>query len=189
MIGRQLLVLGVVMGLGGFVGAVRVAGPAEASVLAPGILATQPIVTTQQSAPRGDYDWPVAGWPRVSRPFQPPLSRYGPGHRGVDLIAAVNSPVLAAGDGTVVFAGELAGRGVVSVQHASGLRTTYEPVLAAVPPGAVVRRGQLIGVLQAGHEGCPAQACLHWGVRRGEDYLDPLRLLGRWQVRLKPWED
>jgi len=182
-IGRQLVVLGVVMGLGGFVGAVRVAGPAEASVLAPGIAATQ------QSAPRGDYDCPVAGWPRVSRPFQPPLSRYGPGHRGVDLIAAVDSPVLAAGDGTVVFAGELAGRGAVSVQHASGLLTTYEPVLAAVPPGAVVRRGQLIGVLQAGHEGCPAQACLHWGVRRGEDYLDPLRLLGRWQVRLKPWED
>ncbi|MEO9223347.1 MAG: M23 family metallopeptidase, partial [Mycobacteriaceae bacterium] len=99
----------------------------------------------------------------------------------------VDSPVLAAADGTVVFAGALAGRGVVSVQHADGLRTTYEPVTAVVVQGAVVVRGQLLGVLAPGHPGCSAAACLHWGVRRGEVYLDPLRLIGRWQVRLKPW--
>jgi murein DD-endopeptidase MepM/ murein hydrolase activator NlpD len=97
--------------------------------------------------------------------------------------------VLAAGGGTVIFAGELAGRGVVSVLHADGLRTTYEPVTPQVAQGAVVRRGQVLGELQAGHAGCPEAACLHWGLRRGDTYLDPLRLIGRWEIRLKPWVD
>lgn len=141
-----------------------------------------------ESAPLGAYGWPVAGWPRLARPFDPPLSTFGAGHRGVDLVGSVDLPILSAGAGVVVFAGELAGRGVVSVQHPDGLRTTYEPVSAQVTPGSAVERGQPLGVLQAGHAGCPAAACLHWGVRRGEVYLDPLRLIGRWPVRLKPWE-
>ncbi|WP_435532174.1 M23 family metallopeptidase [Rhodococcus antarcticus] len=139
-------------------------------------------------APTGDYGWPVPGWPRVARPFDPPESTYGAGHRGVDLVAAPGTAVLAAGSGTVAFAGPLAGRGVVSVLHADGLRTTYEPVTAAVAVGAHVQRGDVLGVLEPGHPGCPAPSCLHWGVRRGaENYLDPLRLLGRWEVRLLPW--
>ena len=44
--------------------------------------------------------------------------------------------------GTVVFAGVLAGRGVVSVAHPGGLRTTYEPVTATVAVGDVVARGR-----------------------------------------------
>lgn len=153
--------------------------------------ANTPEVTQSASGseptPRGDYNWPLAGSPRIGRPFQPPLSTYGPGHRGVDLVANTDASVLAAGDGTVVFAGELAGRGVVSVLHANGLRTTYEPVTPQVAQGAVVRRGQVLGELQAGHAGCPEAACLHWGLRRGDAYLDPLRLIGRWEIRLKPW--
>ncbi len=136
----------------------------------------------------GAHAWPVPGFPQVGRPFDPPAQRYGSGHRGVDLVASPGTTVLAAGTGTVVFAGELAGRGVVSVQHADGLRTTYEPVTAVVRPGAEVVRGQLLGSLEAGHPGCPAAACLHWGVRRGAaDYLDPLRLVGTWAVRLLPF--
>lgn len=139
--------------------------------------------------PRGDYEWPLAGAPRVVRPYQPPLSTYGPGHRGVDLATGSGALVLTAADGVVIYAGDLAGRGVVSVQHADGLRTTYEPVLAVVTHGDVVVRGQVLGVLQPGHQGCAEAECLHWGLRRGDTYLDPLRLLGRWQVRLKPWVD
>ena len=85
----------------------------------------------------------------------------------------------------VVFAGPLAGRGVVSVDHPGGLRTTYEPVRAVVTPGQRVLRGQQIGLLESGHAGCAAAACLHWGLRRGQDYLDPLRLLSG-RVRLLP---
>jgi murein DD-endopeptidase MepM/ murein hydrolase activator NlpD len=125
----------------------------------------------------------------VVRPFQPPSTPYGPGHRGVDLGSTAGSTVLAAGDGVVAFAGRIADRELVSVQHADGIRTTYEPVAPLVATGDVVRRGQPIGVLWAGHPECAAAACLHWGAKRGETYLDPLRLLGRGPVRLLPWRN
>ena len=129
---------------------------------------------------------PLPGDLVVVRPFEAPAHRYGPGHRGVDLAAVPGDPVLAAGDGVVVFAGMVAGRPVVSVDHADGLRTTYEPVDPSVGAGQAVSRGQPIGTLAAGHAGCPV-ACLHWGLRRGEDYLDPLSLLRPPRVRLLPW--
>lgn len=150
--------------------------------------AGQPPPADVIDAPTGRFGWPLAGLPAVLRPFEAPAHRYGPGHRGVDLAGAPGRPVLAAGDGTVVFAGPVAGRPVVSVQHAGGLRTTYEPVLAEVTAGAVVVRGGRIGVLQAGHPGCAAAACLHWGARRGPDYLDPLLLLAPPRLRLLPWD-
>jgi hypothetical protein len=49
-----------------------------------------------------------------------------------------------------------------------------------------VARGSPIGTLIAGHAGCPREACLHWGLRRGETYLDPLLLLRPVRVRLLP---
>lgn len=137
-------------------------------------------------APRSVFGWPLAGFPSVVRPFEPPAHPYGPGHRGVDLRGSPGQPVLAAGDGVVVFAGLVAGKPVVSVDHPNGLRTTYEPVVAAVTAGRRVRQGDVLGTLQAGHPGCPATACLHWGVRRGEEYLDPLWLLAPGRVRLLP---
>ena len=78
-----------------------------------------------------------------------------------------------------------AGAGVVSVTHTGGLRTTYEPVTPAVAAGDLVSAGDILGTLDAGHGGCPA-ACLHWGLRRGDVYLDPLLLLGLGRMRLKP---
>ena len=135
---------------------------------------------------------PVARWSAplselvVVRPFEAPSHAYGPGHRGVDLGGAGGSPVLAAGDGVVVFAGMVAGRPVVSIDHANGLRTTYEPVNPSVGAGQTVARGSPIGTLAAGHQGCAAEACLHWGLRRGEIYLDPLALLRPPSIRLLP---
>ncbi|WP_448627378.1 M23 family metallopeptidase [Geodermatophilus sp. URMC 64] len=138
-------------------------------------------------APAASWSWPLAGTPEVSRPFEAPAGPFGPGHRGVDLAAAPGAPVLAAGDGVVAFAGMVAGRPVVSVDHAGGLRTTYEPVDPSVAAGQAVARGSPLGTLLAGHAGCPAAACLHWGVRRGETYVDPLTLLRPARVRLLPW--
>ncbi|CCG04606.1 M23 family metallopeptidase [Blastococcus saxobsidens] len=132
---------------------------------------------------------PLLDGPTVTRPFEAPAHRYGPGHRGADLAGTAGTPVLAAGDGIVVFAGMVAGRPVVSVNHAGGLRTTYEPVRPSVGAGERVERGAPLGALLPGHEGCPADACLHWGARRGEDYLDPLLLLRPPRVRLLPFGD
>jgi hypothetical protein len=142
------------------------------------------------AVPDAAYAWPLGPpTPVVLRPFVAPTHRYGPGHRGVDLAAAPGAPVLAAAAGVVVFAGPLAGRGVVSVQHPDGLRTTYEPVTAAVRSGATVGRGGVVGTLGAGHPGCPT-GCLHWGVRRDRTtYVDPLRLLAPPHVRLLPLPD
>ncbi|MCV7364293.1 M23 family metallopeptidase [Mycolicibacterium neworleansense] len=134
--------------------------------------------------------WPVSPRPGVTRGFDAPSPNWNRGHRGVDLAAAPDQPVYAAGAGTVVFAGVLAGRPVVSLAHPGGLRTSYEPVQAAVRPGQTVRAGQLLGSLLAGHPGCPSAACLHWGAMWGAaanaDYVNPLGLLAETPIRLKP---
>lgn len=132
------------------------------------------------------FGWPVAP-ARVVRRFDPPPQPWRPGHRGVDLSGSPGAVVRAAGAGTIVYAGDIAGRGVVSVAHPGGLRTTYEPVVVrGLSVGDSVAAGQELGALAPGHPGCPEPACLHWGLRRGGDYLDPLILLGLGRVRLLP---
>lgn len=134
-------------------------------------------------APR--YQAPLEG--PVTRGFEPPSDRYATGHRGVDLAGEPGEIVRSAGPGTVVFAGMVGGRPVVSVEHPGGLRTTYEPVTPTVTRGEAVSPGTQLGSLLPGHPQCPAAACLHWGLRSGDGvYLDPLSLLHRAQVRLLP---
>ncbi|OZC54211.1 peptidase [Rhodococcus sp. 06-621-2] len=144
-----------------------------------------PVGATPARADGTGFTWPLAPRPHVLRAFDPPEHDWLPGHRGVDLAGVDGQNVLAAGEGTVVFAGTVAGKPVVSIDHPSGLRTTYEPVRAAMSAGTRVGRGDVIGVLEAEHPGCDG-ACLHWGVRRGRDYLDPTVLVERAPVRLKP---
>jgi murein DD-endopeptidase MepM/ murein hydrolase activator NlpD len=125
--------------------------------------------------------------PPVHTPFTAPGHPYGPGHRGVDLAGSVGQPVLAARAGVVIFTGPVAGRGVVSVEHDDGLRTTYEPLQPMVRAGSVVEAGAVLGVLEPGHGSCSPLACLHWGVRRDRlEYLDPLVLLQPPRMRLLP---
>lgn len=137
------------------------------------------------SAVAGGGTWivPVPGKPVVIEPFDPPAELWLSGHRGVDLRADAGSPVLAAGEGIVTFAAMVAGRGVVTVTHGA-LRTTYEPVVAVMAAGTHVDPGQLIG--HVGFGGHCDRRCLHWGLRRGDVYLDPLRLLNREPAVLKP---
>lgn len=135
--------------------------------------------------PDSPWVWPLAGTPRVARGFDPPPLRWAAGHRGVDLLARDGAIVRAAGAGSVTFAGLLAGRGVVVVTHGDGTRTTYQPVVATVARGEQVRAGDALGRLTAsGH--CLPLACLHWGRRRGDVYLDPMLVLRRGPARLLP---
>ncbi|GAA4027376.1 hypothetical protein GCM10022247_60440 [Allokutzneria multivorans] len=160
-----------------------------APLLLAALLFLPPAPAPTHLAPSSSFGWPLEGTPVVLRHFERPAHSYAPGHRGVDLAGAPEQPVLAAGDGTIAFAGQVAGRGVVSIDHPNGLRTTYEPLTPAVTAGAGVVRGAVIGALQPGHAGCRGPpACLHWGVRRDKDYLDPLRLLRRPALRLLPWD-
>jgi murein DD-endopeptidase MepM/ murein hydrolase activator NlpD len=135
-------------------------------------------------------EWPLRPPPAVARGFDAPSPDWNPGHRGVDLAGTPGQPVYAAGAATVVFAGVLAGRPVVSLAHPGGLRTSYEPVRAVVRVGQAVTAETVIGSLAAGHAGCRAAACLHWGAMWGPasraDYVDPLGLLKSTPIRLKP---
>lgn len=137
----------------------------------------------------GAYQPPLPGPLDVLRPFAPPANRYGAGHLGVDLRALPDEVVRAAGSGTVRFAGQVAGRGVVVIAHPDGITTEYEPLTPAARAGTRVVAGQPIGVLRGPHRGC-AGACLHWGAKRGGTYLDPLRLLAALgPVVLLPWTE
>ncbi len=130
----------------------------------------------------GTGQLPLAG--TVVTGFDPPDVAWGAGHRGVDLSGSPEDTVVAPAGGVVIFAGVVAGRPVVVVSHGE-LRSTLEPVEASVPVGTRVSAGDPVGVLVAGHA-CSAPACLHWGLKRGEDYLDPLAFVTGSEVRLLP---
>ena len=145
---------------------------------------------TDQSAdprrPRGRYQWPTGAPATVVEDFDPPAVVWGRGHRGVDLAAAEGTQIRSAAAGTVAFAGMVAGRPVVSIDHADGIRTTYEPVEPAISAGDAVAAGQVIGTLLPGHRS-DGVCALHWGARTGpKTYVNPLRLLQPAVIRLKP---
>ena len=129
---------------------------------------------------------PNAYSPPVDAPvvdgFRAPPTPYGRGNRGLEYALGVDTAVRAAGDGEVVFAGQVAGTLHVTVLHPDGLRTSYSFLTAiAVVRGSTVKRGDVIG---------RARGRLHFGVRDASDaYLDPALLFGgelRARVRLVP---
>ena len=142
--------------------------------------------TSAQAAADGQsWVWPLQPTPSIAAAFAPPDEAWRPGHRGVDLLGTTGQSVLAIGAGQVTFAGPLAGRGVVVVDHGA-LRSTYEPVTAHFAIGDQVEAGEPVGVLQTVASHCAPEVCLHLGVKRGDVYLDSLDLLPARQVRLKP---
>ena len=109
--------------------------------------------------------------------FVAPGPRWGAGHRGVDLTSAPGSTVVAPRSGTVSFVGVVVDRPLLVLTHADGLRSTLEPVTTDHAVGDRVLTGEAVAVLAdepSSH--CVPAWCLHWGVRRGEEYLDPLAL-------------
>ncbi|TCC61840.1 M23 family metallopeptidase [Kribbella pittospori] len=130
-------------------------------------------------------NWPLQPRPEVVRGFELPAKPWLPGHRGVDLTGSPGQPVRAATSGTVTYAGQLAGRGVVAVSHGAR-RTTYEPVVPAVTVGTPVTTTTVIGHLSGAGSHCSPATCLHWGLVEGKRYLNPLTLLPDRPVRLLP---
>src|SRR5436190_4226903 len=128
--------------------------------------ALAPAPVARASLAAGGWLRPVDG--AVVRPFVAPASVYGPGHRGVDLAAPPGTPVRAANDGTVVFAGAVAGSLHVTVAHDGGLRTSYSFLQSvAVREGAAVARGDVVGTAGGSgpdHDG----TVVHFGLRVGD---------------------
>ena len=128
------------------------------------------------------WAWPVDGARIVLRPFVAPATPYGPGHRGVDL-AADAAEVLAPAAGSIRFAGTVAGRPVLTIDHGGGVVSSWEPVDSPLTAGEPVAVGQPVGVIRDGH--C-VRRCVHLGVRLDGAYANPLRWLGGavWPVLL-----
>lgn len=116
----------------------------------------------------------------ISDPFRPPSTRYGAGNRGLEYATVPGTAVRASGDGTVVFAGTIAGSLYVTLDHADGLRTSYSYLATIeVVTGQHLRQGAGIGT---------TGSRFHFGVRSGETYLDPVLLFagGPMVVELLP---
>ncbi|KQN98801.1 hypothetical protein ASF21_14005 [Arthrobacter sp. Leaf234] len=130
------------------------------------------------------WSWPLVPVPAVLRPFEKPSQNWKPGHRGVDLStrglpAEVRSPA----DGVVAFAGPVVDRGVLTIDHGDGRRSSFEPVNTTLVAGQAVGVGEVVatvvlsqsaaipGSTVRSHCGGP---CLHWGVRVEDEYVDPL---------------
>lgn len=157
------------------------APPARPSLWHPGTPRTAPITTnTEWQPPVGDAD--VSS---VLRGFDAPEKPWSPGHRGVDL--ASNDPVVAPADGIISFAGTVADRAVLTIEHANGMHSSFEPVDTELSIGDSVHTGEVIGEIQEGIDHCD-QSCVHWGVRIPDSwhigstlrdrYIDPLLLVG-----------
>lgn len=122
------------------------------------------------------WEWPLQPGPPVLRGFDPPLRPWLSGHRGVDLGAADDgAQVTSPADGTVSFAGTVADRPVLTIDHGGGLRSSFEPVETTLTKGMAVSAGQVLGTIRTGH--CGAAACVHWGVRDGDEYVNPLKFV------------
>lgn len=141
------------------------------------------LIPTPQRAVLGSWSWPLAPPHSLARPYLAPPTRYGAGHRGIDLRASAGAPVLAPDDGVVHFAGVVVDRPVLSIAHDGGVLSSYEPVSTALVAGDAVTRGEVIGTLLPGHCETP---CLHLGARIDGEYVNPLLYLGGmpWSVLL-----
>lgn len=150
-------------------------GPSHQVVAAP--------VVERRTEP-APWVWPT-GSRTVSRPWESPANDYAAGHRGIDVRAPVGTAAVAVADGTVTFAGPVAGRGVVTIDHGDGLRSTLDSVTPTVTTGDRVHQGDAVGRVTVGH--CPASApCLHLGARIDDRYVDPTPYLppAAWPVLL-----
>jgi len=147
-----------------------------ASATAPVSEAASSAAAGPAAAPTAGWSWPLTPRPAVLRGFDPPDKPWMSGHRGVDLQAAVNgAPVTAPESGTVSFVGVVVDRPVITIDHGNGLRSSFEPVESGLAAGATVSKGDVLGTVLPGH--CAATPCVHWGVRRGEEYINPLSLV------------
>ena len=98
-------------------------------------------------------------------------------HAGLDLAAPEGTPVLAAGDGRVVLAGDLYfSGGSVLLDHGAGLFTQYFHLSRIdVKEGDAVAKGARLGA--SGHTGRVTGPHLHWGAKLHAARVNPEDLL------------
>ncbi len=117
-----------------------------------------------------------------------PITREVIPHHGVDFAAAAGTPVVAAADGHVHFAGWRGPLGrAVELRHGGGYRTLYghlERIARGVRPGVPVKQNQVIGYV--GSTGRATGPHLHYAVLRRGRPIDPLRMANPPAAALEP---
>jgi murein DD-endopeptidase MepM/ murein hydrolase activator NlpD len=120
----------------------------------------------------GVLAWPLKGvlYARFGRKGKEP-------HDGIDLAAPAATPVHTAGPGTVLFAGDQKGYGlIVIVEHDNGLVTLYAHNRdVRVKTNQKVRAGQVVATV--GDSGRTSGPHLHFEVRKDGLPVDPLDYL------------
>lgn len=112
------------------------------------------------------------------RRFHPIFRRYQP-HLGVDYAAPVGTPVVASGDGTVIYAGRKKGFGrIAEIRHPNGFVTSYGHLsrfARGIRRGAKVKQKDLIGYV--GSTGASTGPHLDYRVKANGRYVNPLRMV------------
>lgn len=122
---------------------------------------------------RGELQWPLRGIL---------YARFGKKgkdlHDGIDLAAPVGTPVKAAQSGTIIYAGDQKGYGLIAIiSHENGLVTLYAHNHdLRVKTGQKVQSGQVIATV--GESGRTTGPHLHFEVRKDGVPVDPLEHLG-----------
>lgn len=124
----------------------------------------KPVVDARMSSPFGNRYHPILGYSKL--------------HTGVDWAAKTGTPIMAAGNGTIIKAEMDSGYGRrTEIQHANGYVTSYNHqsgFARGIVPGARVRQGQIIGYV--GSTGLSTGAHLHYEVIVKGQFVDPMRI-------------
>ena len=162
------------------------AGDDPAADHAPAVDRKKEVHVGYYDAPRGGSRTAEAGArrcrsPRISSRFNPrrmhPVLHIIKPHNGVDFAAPSGTPVYAAASGTVKVAGNGGACGnMVQILHVNGLVTAYCHLsrFADIHAGDHVEARQLIGYV--GQTGRATGPHLHFALKRGTTFLDPLGL-------------
>jgi murein DD-endopeptidase MepM/ murein hydrolase activator NlpD len=123
-------------------------------------------------------EWPVKG--QITSPYGPrvhPVLKTKSFNSGIDILAAANAPVRAAGPGEVLYEGWLRGFGqVVIIDHGNNISTVYAHMSSThVKEGMAVNTGSIVGTV--GNSGTAEDPSLHFEVRVGEAAKNPLDYL------------
>jgi murein DD-endopeptidase MepM/ murein hydrolase activator NlpD len=154
---------------GGQPAAAEDARPALASTQPKPLPANKPAATPTSFA--GSFAWPAKGTI---------LSRFGPGasgakNNGIDIAVPAGTPIRAAADGVIAYAGDQVAvfGGLVLIQHGGGWVSAYgHAARVDVVRGQKVAKGQVIGL--SGDTGYASQPKLHFELRKDRVPVNPL---------------
>jgi len=143
------------------------------------VLACSVLLGSTASAQGSDrlvlYEQPVNAY--VIDQFRPPAHIGARGNRGLEYGTVDGMLVVAAADGVVAFAGHVAGRQVITLEHTDGVRTTYTGLIDIwVGNGDTLKAGTVMASSATG---------LHFGARVGQHYVDPQILLDASEPQLR----